>query len=123
MARVRRENTRPELIVRSLLHRMGYRYQLHRKDLPGTPDIVFPSKRKVIFVHGCFWHQHEECSKATLPKTRADFWQEKLSANRIRDARVQDELRILGWDVYVVWECLTRDRAKLKQSLEQFLKG
>ena len=107
MSRVRGKDTKPELIVRRLVHGMGYRYRLHRRDLPGTPDLVLPSRKKAIFIHGCFWHRHPDpaCKLARLPKSRLDFWKPKLEGNRRRDRENQARLRKLGWDVLVVWEC------------------
>lgn len=105
MANIRDKNTKPELFVRSLLHRHGFRFRLHRKDLPGIPDIVLPKYRSVIFVHGCFWHQHESCRDGTLPKTRRDYWEEKLTKNIKRDKIVQDDLARSGWKVLVLWGC------------------
>lgn len=96
MSRVRSRSTKPELIVRSLLHRLGYRFRLHRKDLPGTPDLVLPKYKTVIMVHGCFWHQHKGCKRATLPKSNRAFWKKKLDANRARDARAARELELQG---------------------------
>jgi len=121
MAAIRGRDTKPEKIVRSLAHRMGYRFRLHRKNLPGKPDLVFPGRRKVIFVHGCFWHQHPRCRYATKPATRPEFWANKLDGNRARDRRVQRELRTQGWDVLVVWECQTRDIDRLGERLKHFL--
>lgn len=105
MARVRARDTRPELIVRSYLHRRGLRFRLHRRDLPGCPDIVLPVYRVAILVHGCFWHGHTDCKRATLPKARASFWAEKIAANRERDARTTRALEALGWRPLIVWEC------------------
>ncbi|NJL72977.1 MAG: DNA mismatch endonuclease Vsr [Candidatus Competibacteraceae bacterium] len=105
MARVGPIDTRPEMVVRRTLHAAGLRFRLHRRDLPGTPDIVLPSRRIVIFVHGCFWHQHEGCRKATIPKTRTEFWSRKFSENVRRDARNREALISAGWSVYVLWEC------------------
>lgn len=105
MARVRAKNTAPELQVRSALHRLGYRFRLHRKELPGIPDIVLPKYRTVIFVHGCFWHQHPQCKKATLPKQNAAFWETKLARNAQRDIETTNALHGLGWRVVVLWEC------------------
>ncbi len=105
MSRIRSKNTKPELIVRSLLHRMGFRFRLHRKDLPGKPDIVLPKYKTVIFVHGCFWHRHKDCKVATTPSTRREFWEKKFKDNVARDERNQRQLRQLGWHVYVLWEC------------------
>ena len=123
MSAIRGKDTKPEIIVRSLVHRMGYRFRLHRKDLPGKPDLVFPGRKKIIFVHGCFWHQHPRCRFATRPKTRPDFWANKLDGNRERDKRVRRELRRLGWKVLVVWECQTRDLKKLECQLRDFFKA
>ncbi|WP_455957653.1 very short patch repair endonuclease [Methylorubrum aminovorans] len=105
MRAVRRADTKPELIVRRALHHAGYRFRLHRADLPGRPDIVLPKHRLVIFVHGCFWHRHEGCRRATTPKTRAEFWMAKFASNVARDERSMRQLRELGWRVVVVWEC------------------
>lgn len=105
MARVRSKDTGPELIVRRLVHSMGYRYRLHDATLPGKPDIVMRQRKWVIFVHGCFWHRHEGCALARLPKSRLKFWEPKLAANRTRDIRNIQKLRRSGWHVMVVWEC------------------
>ena len=121
MARVRGQNTKPEIIVRRVAHSLGYRFRLQRRDLPGTPDLVFPKFRKVIFVHGCFWHRHSNCSKASTPKTRADFWQTKFAANRERDSRKELELSSLGWQVLVIWECEAERLPLLKQKIQGFL--
>ena len=121
MARVRSKDTKPELLVRRRLHSMGYRYRLHRKDLPGTPDIAFLGYRKAIFVHGCFWHRHEDCKRCTSPKTRSKFWSEKFSANIERDERKLAELRGLGWSTLVIWECETEDSVLLATKVSRFL--
>lgn len=121
MALVRAKDTKPELLVRRLVHGMGYRYRLHRRDLPGTPDLVFPGRSKVIFVHGCFWHRHAHCALARLPKSRADFWLPKLTANAERDARNVRALRRLGWSVLTIWECQLGDIAKLTNKIRRFL--
>lgn len=105
MSRVRAKDTTPELRVRKAAHALGLRFRLHRKDLPGSPDLVFPRHRTAIFVHGCFWHRHAGCSKASMPKTRADFWQTKFDANVERDARAIESLERLGWRVAIIWEC------------------
>lgn len=105
MRRIQGKNTKPEIFLRSQLHRAGFRFRVHRKDLPGTPDIVFPSRRKVIFVHGCFWHQHSLCREGRMPTTRQEYWKPKLERNVARDAATTDRLRGLGWGVLVVWEC------------------
>ena len=123
MRRVRNRDTGPEMIVRRLVHRQGYRYRLHRKDLPGKPDLVFPGRRKVIFVHGCFWHRHNDpgCKLARLPKSRMDFWLPKLEGNRERDIRNIRELEATGWQVLVVWECEIVDIVGLENKITRFL--
>ncbi|MEQ1935829.1 MAG: DNA mismatch endonuclease Vsr [Fimbriimonadaceae bacterium] len=125
MARIGSKNTRPELVVRSLVHNLGYRYRLHRKDLPGKPDLVFPRLNKVMFVHGCFWHRHPEprCPLARLPKSRLDFWLPKLETNQVRDVHHKMRLIALGWQVHVVWECELRQKEHLKNELRRFLSG
>lgn len=105
MARVRSSNTAPEMIVRSALHRLGFRYVLHDNRLPGRPDLSFPSRRAAIFVHGCFWHRHDRCRRAAMPKARSDYWRKKFDRNVDRDRRNQSALRTLGWCVIVIWEC------------------
>lgn len=105
MSRIRGKNTKPEIIVRSLLHKMGYRFRINRRDLPGKPDIVLPKYKTVIFVHGCFWHMHKNCSDATIPKTRTDWWREKLESNVKRDRKNIRKIKLLGWKVHVIWEC------------------
>ena len=119
MSRVRGQNTKPEIKVRSALHKLGYRFRLHRKDLPGTPDIVMPKYRTVIFVHGCFWHQHPGCRKATYPQGNADFWRRKLDGNIMRDTRTQALLVELGWHVIIIWECELRDITSLIERLKK----
>ena len=104
MAAVRSKHTKPELFVRRGLHARGFRFRLHRRDLPGKPDIVFPSRKCAIFVNGCFWHGHE-CSSGALPATRREYWEEKIERNKVRDARNLAELEAAGWNVMVVWEC------------------
>lgn len=121
MASIRSKNTRPELTVRSLVHRMGYRFRLHRRELPGKPDLVFVSRRSVIFVHGCFWHQHAGCRLASKPATRAEFWKGKFEANLSRDSRVRRKLIAMGWRVLVIWECETRDLVELQKWIRLFL--
>ncbi|MFC4257411.1 very short patch repair endonuclease [Marinobacter lacisalsi] len=121
MSRVRHKNTKPEMVVRRLVHGMGYRFRLHAKDLPGSPDLVFRSRRSVIFVHGCFWHRHSGCRLARLPKSRTTFWSQKLEENQQRDRRNQEELRELGWSVLVVWECELRDLEGVGRKLKGFL--
>jgi DNA mismatch endonuclease (patch repair protein) len=123
MGRVRGRDTKPEMRVRRLVHGMGYRYRLHRKDLPGRPDLVFGPRKKVIFVHGCFWHRHADpgCKLARLPKSRLEFWVPKLEANRERDIRAVGELRARGWDVLIVWECESARNEQLRNKLRAFL--
>lgn len=123
MSRVRGRDTKPEMLVRRLTHGMGYRYRLHRRGLPGSPDLAFPSRMKVIFVHGCFWHQHLDpgCKLARLPKSKLDFWGPKLETNRERDERNLVLLAELGWDVLVIWECQTNNREQLQARIREFL--
>ncbi len=121
MARVRSQDTKPEMIVRRLAHALGYRFRLHRRDLPGSPDLIFPSRRKVVFVHGCFWHRHSGCRLTTTPKTRTEFWVSKFARNIERDAEVERQLRVQGWDVLTVWECETRKPDRLAETLGSFL--
>lgn len=113
MSGIRGKNTRPEIIVRKNLFAAGFRFRLHRRDLPGAPDIVMPGRRIAIFVHGCFWHQHKECRYAKLPTTRPVFWRAKLEGNAERDTRAIEALHAMGWRVLVVWECATRDKGTL----------
>ena len=108
MARIRSRDTKPEIVVRQRLHREGYRFRLHRRDLPGSPDIVIPRIRLAILVHGCFWHQHPGCTRATVPGTRRSFWTDKFARNAARDAEVQTALEGLGWRVAIIWECETQ---------------
>ena len=123
MSKVRAKDTKPERVVRSLIHAMGYRFRLHRRDLPGTPDIVLPKYRKIVLVHGCFWHRHPDCPTASLPKTRAEFWRQKLDGNVERDKRTLELLMDAGWKVLVVWECETRDTNVLAERLSDFIEG
>lgn len=119
MRSVKRANTKPELAVRKLMHSLGLRFRLHRKELPGSPDIILPKFNTVVFVHGCFWHRHPGCRYATTPKTRQDFWLPKFAANVERDARKEAQLEELGWRVLTIWECETRDIQSLEQRLRQ----
>ena len=121
MSRIRGRNTRPELALRSLLHQMGYRFRLHRRDLAGKPDVVLPGVGKVIFVHGCFWHMHRCRFGRVVPETNAEFWRLKREGNVARDRRNIAALRKSGWDVFVVWECQTRDLNRLASRLHAFL--
>lgn len=123
MRGVRREHTKPEMIVRRIAHAMGYRFRLHRKDLPGSPDLVFPRLKKTIFVHGCFWHGHDGCRYATVPKTRTEWWLAKVAKNQERDALAIARLSELGWEAKVVWECETRKPAELPKRIGSFLKN
>ena len=115
MSRIRSSNTRPEIAVRRVLHALGYRFRLHRRDLPGKPDIVLPRHRLALFVHGCFWHQHPGCRLASKPKTRQDYWTPKLAGNVQRDRLAQEALAALGWRVAVIWECDSRKPAELER--------
>lgn len=119
MRSVRSSDTKPELLVRKVLHFLGLRFRLHQKKLPGSPDIVLARFKTVIFVHGCFWHRHPGCRYATTPKTRQDFWLPKFAANVERDARKEAQLEELGWRVLTVWECETRDLQSLEQRLRR----
>lgn len=121
MARVRAKDTGPEMVVRRLVHGMGYRYRLHRRSLPGTPDLVFPGRRKVIFVHGCFWHRHPGCAAARVPKARQEFWLAKLQGNSERDSRNVRALRHQGWGVMTIWECELKDMARVGARIGRFL--
>lgn len=121
MARIGAKNTVPELAVRRVAHALGYRFRLHRKDLPGRPDLVFPRHRKVVFVHGCFWHGHD-CGKGRLPKSNVAFWENKISRNRERDARVVTDLEQGGWSVLILWQCQTKDPRSIQAALKRFLK-
>lgn len=123
MSLVRAVDTKPEMLVRRLVHSMGYRYRLHRRALPGTPDLVFASRKAVIFVHGCFWHRHPDpaCRLARLPKSRLDFWVPKLERNAERDREAVEALEATGWRVLVIWECEIKDAVGLRQKVDNFL--
>ena len=121
MAAVRSVDTTPEMIVRRILYRIGCRYRLHLRSLPGSPDIVFPGRRKVVFVHGCFWHRHSCKNGRSLPKTHKDYWLPKFARNRKRDRANRAELKKLGWDVLIVWECWTRKPDSLATKLARFV--
>ena len=121
MGLIRSTGTKPEMAVRKLLHSMGYRYRLHRRDLPGKPDLSFASRKAAVFVHGCFWHRHRGCALARLPKSRLDFWVPKLEGNAERDRRNIEQLTAIGWRSMVVWECEVRDRDMLSARLRDFL--
>lgn len=121
MSRVRAKDTRPEMLVRRLVFAEGYRYRLHARKLPGCPDLVFKNCGKVIFVHGCFWHRHADCALARMPKSRLDFWEPKLTANKERDARNKKLLGKEGWKVLTIWECELKDTERLKRTIRRFL--
>ena len=122
MAQVRTKNTGPELVARKMLHRLGYRYRLHRRDLPGSPDIVFPRPRLAIFVNGCFWHGHA-CRYGRLPKSKLRYWRPKIEANRTRDILKHRQLRKLGWDFVVVWQCELRNPDSALKKMVKFLRS
>lgn len=119
MSLIRSKNTKPEMVVRSMCHELGLRYRLHRRDLPGTPDLVLPKHRLCIFVHGCFWHQHPGCKYASAPKSRLDFWLPKLARNVERDLYVEHKLQALGWRVVIIWECHTKNREILRTEIQK----
>ncbi len=121
MSAIKSKNTKPEITVRKLLHSMGYRFRLHKKDLPGSPDIVLPKYKTVIFVHGCFWHRHQNCKYASNPKTRREFWEKKFKENIERDKKTQEKLKNLGWKTKIVWECEIKKQDKLIKKIEDFL--
>jgi len=122
MSRVRGKNTQPEKMVRSLLHRMGYRFRLHGRDLPGSPDIVLPRHGKVVFIHGCFWHGHRGCKRSKRPTTNVDFWNEKIDKNIKRDRAARRKLKARGWEVLVLWTCQLKDEERIKKKLMKFMK-
>ena len=121
MSAIKSKNTKPEIAVRKLLHSMGYRFRLHRKDLPGSPDIVLPKYKTVIFVHGCFWHRHENCKYASTPKTRKEFWENKFKANVKRDLEIQEKIKNIGWKYVVIWECEARNIESIEEKIKRFL--
>ena len=121
MSRIRDRNTKPEMKVRSLVHSMGYRYRLHRKDLPGKPDLVFPGRRKIIFIHGCFFHMHDCRYGRVVPKTNEETWRRKREGNVERDSRVMGELRELGWETLIIWECSTKNLCEIDAKIRGFL--
>jgi len=123
MRRIKGRDTTPELMVRRMAHAIGYRYRLHRKDLPGKPDLVFGPRRKLIFVHGCFWHQHEGCRAGRIPGSNIGYWAPKLRRNTERDAAARAALEARGWEVLIVWDCETRDESALRIRLSNFLGG
>lgn len=122
MTRIRSKNTKPELVVRSILHRLGFRFRLHCRDLPGKPDIVLPRYKKIVLVQGCFWHGHS-CALASKPKSNQNYWSKKIKRNRLRDRQVSRDLVRQGWSVLEIWECEIRRGVELVKSLEMFMKG
>jgi DNA mismatch endonuclease, patch repair protein len=123
MGLVLAKNTRPEIAVRKLLHKLGYRFRLHRKDLPGNPDIVLARWRTAVFIHGCFWHRHEGCPNTRTPKSKIDFWTSKFDENIRRDRSVRERLEALGWRVLVIWECELKDPAALAERIRRFFES
>ena len=122
MSKIRSKDSRPELLVRSMLHRLGYRFRLHRKDLPGKPDVVLPKYRTVIFIHGCFWHQHEGCPHGHLPRSNLKYWGPKLRRNKERDVKNQAKLKKLGWNTIVIWECqVNKNLIEVIQEVQKML--
>lgn len=121
MATIRGQDTGPEIAVRRMLHAMGYRYRLHRRDLPGRPDVAFPGRHKAVFVHGCFWHQHPGCKLARQPKSRLNYWLPKLRRNQERDRERLEALATMGWKVLIIWECEARDPKTMAVALRRFL--
>lgn len=122
MRRIRSEGMKPEIAVRRLAHRLGFRFRLHSRNLPGKPDLVFPRRRKVVFVHGCFWHQHRNCKVSRIPKSNTEYWIPKLERNKERDLEIKTALRKLHWKCLVVWECQTENIDGLSKALLRFLK-
>lgn len=121
MRQIRKTDTKPELVVRRLAHAMGYRFRLYRQDLPGTPDLTFPSRNKAIFVHGCFWHQHDCAFGRKQPSVNQHYWLPKLAKNVARDVEARERLTAMGWAVLVIWECETKDRRTIERALRDFL--
>ncbi|WP_281662842.1 very short patch repair endonuclease [Paraburkholderia fungorum] len=123
MRRVRSKNTSSEMSVRRIVYGMGYRYRLHRKDLPGKPDLVFAGRKKILFVHGCFWHSHNACNRARIPTANRDYWANKIQRNVERDASQHAALSAAGWQILIVWECELRDATALQARIREFLNG
>lgn len=125
MSKIGPKDSEPELFIRSMIHQMGYRFRLHRKDLPGTPDLVFPKYNGVIFVHGCYWHGHQDCNRASIPDTNTKFWKNKIGKNINRDRKNYKKLQELGWDYLVIWQCEIKkgNIPKLQQKVDSFLSG
>ena len=121
MSHVKNRDTKPEMLLRSLLHKNGYRYRLHKKDLPGSPDIVLPKYKSIIFVNGCFWHGHKNCRASRLPSTNKNYWENKIQENRKRDSKVNRELIQLGWKVITVWQCQIKTKPKLEKQFNKLM--
>lgn len=121
MSLIRNKDTKPEILVRRMIHKMGYRYRLHSNKLPGKPDLIFPARKKVIFVHGCFWHQHNPCNQYRQPKTKKEFWLTKLNANKRRDTKNRKLLKSLGWEYLIVWECALKNTNQVAKKIIKFL--
>lgn len=121
MARIKRSNTKPEMVVRRLLHAMGYRFRVQLRGVPGRPDIAFPKRRKIVQIHGCFWHAHEGCDTFRMPKPRSEFWEAKFAKNKERDARLEQAARVAGWDIMTIWECGLKNERGLTADLVDFL--
>lgn len=121
MSKIRAKNTKPELMVRSILWKMGYRYRLHKPSLPGKPDIFIPSIKTAVFIHGCFWHQHEGCKRSFMPKSNLDYWENKLKNNVLRFDKVEEELTAAGFKVVVIWECETKNKGQLIDLIKKYL--
>ena len=120
MSSIRSKNTKPEIFVRSLLHRMGYRFRLHRKDLPGKPDILLPKYKTVIFVHGCFWHGHKGCKRSNIPKSNQEYWIPKINRNIQRDKEHYKQLKKIGWQAIILWECQCKRITDIERTLQKF---
>ncbi|WP_241264367.1 very short patch repair endonuclease [Bowmanella dokdonensis] len=123
MQAVKQKNTKPEVLVRKLLHSLGYRFRIHKKGLPGTPDIVLPKYKTCIFVHGCFWHHHKDCKRSPLPKTNTSFWENKIMRNVARDKKHIEDLQRLGWKVLVIWECETKSAKAIQSKFLEVFKS
>ena len=123
MRAVRSQDTKPEIRVRQIVHRLGYRFRLHRRDLPGKPDLAFPSRKMAIFVHGCFWHQHKGCRRGNMPQTNTGFWRSKLERNAARDSKQLAALKTSGWRALVIWECEIKDEKRVVARLRRFLEA
>lgn len=123
MSSISGKNTEPEIAVRSLLHSLGYRFRIHRKDLPGNPDIVLPKYKKIIFIHGCFWHGHRDCKRSKLPNSNREFWEQKIRSNVQRDNKIISSLTENGWDVMILWTCQIRNSENVAHKLIEFIEN